>query len=184
MANSPQSYLLLRNITGSYDYPRGTLLQLREDRSYVEHSHTRFYRARAIRLRNGGDVAPLSEVECNLLGGISSAEECYNVYNTPGKLEWGRSLEVGSTVLARVLGLRRRGSSDGEQQYKYTTAIVRWCGMMQWEGYNMFGVEIKVSSIYIIVGMSITRLNSCYFTHNLISFNKLCFVLLSYKLHS
>ncbi len=147
---SPHSYILLREI--SEEFPRGTLLQLKEDGSYEEHSHTAHIyhvnQPETIRCDNDGDVAPLSGVECCLLDGISSEDDRYDIYSTPGKLEWGRSLKVGDTVLARLPGLRRCGSSDGGQQHHYTTAIIRWCGRMRGEGYK-FGVEIVVSS-YIV----------------------------------
>ncbi len=116
-------------------YHRGSLLELNEDGSYIEHTHRpRFYtkaRTSTIRCDNDGDVAPLSEVECYLLDGIDSAADRYEVYTTPGKLEWGRSLKVGDNVLAQLTGLRRHGSSDGEQQHQYTTAIIGWCGKIK-----------------------------------------------------
>ncbi len=59
-------YILLRD---KWDHPRGTLVFNIID--------------------NDGDVAPLSEVECYLLYSIDSAADRYEVYNTPGKLEWG-----------------------------------------------------------------------------------------------
>ncbi len=153
MANrsTPHSYILLRDI--SKNYPRGTLLELNEDGSYRRHSHhIELFDPEPIRCDNDGDVAPLSEVECDLLYGIDSHADRYEVYITPGKLEWGRSLKAGDTVLARLPGLRRHGSSDGKQQHQYTTAIIRWCGKIEDILGNMhkFGVEIMVSSyVYI-----------------------------------
>ena len=146
--STPHSYILLRD--KSLGYPRGTLLDLNEDGSYERHTHRPMYIPPVpIRCDNDGDVTPLSEVECDLLYGIYSAADLYEVYITPGKLEWGRSLKVGDTVLAQLPGLRRHGSSDGEQQHQYTTAIIRWCGKTEWEQYQ-FGVEIVVSSyVYI-----------------------------------
>ncbi len=152
---STHSYILLRDI--SKDYPRGCLLILNKDGSYRWHTHRMRYLLDEdnIRCDNDGEVAPLSEVECDLLDGIDSDADRYEVYNTPGKLEWGRSLKVGDTVLARLPGLSEHGSSDGEQQHQqhqYTTAIIRWCGKITiffWNHYK-FGVEIVVSSyVYI-----------------------------------
>ncbi len=73
-------------------------------------------------------------------------------------MEWGRSLNVGDTVLAQ---LSEHSASDDGQQHQYTTAslsrsvrfwpvrhyttaIIRWCGRID-NGY-WFGVEITVSS--------------------------------------
>ncbi len=151
--STPHCYILLRD--KSWNYPRGTLLGLNEDGSYRWHIHARYKLPLLsdISCDNDGDVAPLSEVECDLLDGIRPATDCYEIYITPGKLEWGRSLKEGDTVLARLPSLRRHGSSDGEQQHQYTTAIIRWCGKIEeYMGniYYRFGVEIMVSSyVYI-----------------------------------
>ena len=135
--STPHSYILLRDI--SKNYPRGKLLELNEDGSYRRHSHhIELFDLEPIRCDNDGDVAPLSEVECDLLDGIGSAADRYEVYNTPGKLEWGKGLKVGDTVLAQL-----------RQQHQYMTAIIRWCGIMNW-GQYMFGVEIMVSIYFNI----------------------------------
>ncbi len=144
--STPHSYILLRD--KSEGYPCGALLELNKDGSYRWHIHTINYRPGTIRCDNDGDVAPLSEVECDLLDGIDSDADRYEVYSTPGKLEWGRSLKVGDAVLARLPSLSEHGSSEGGQQHQYTTAIIRWCDWM-WGQYRL-GVEIMVSSyVYI-----------------------------------
>ncbi len=137
---TPHSYILLRD--KSRGSSRGELLELNVDGSYKEHTHSvRITTLGPTRCDDDGDVAPLSEVECDLLDGIRFAADRYEVYSTPGKLEWGEALKVGDTVLARL--------RDGGQQHQYTTAIIRWCGTMKW-GQYMFGVEIMVSSyVYI-----------------------------------
>ena len=145
----PHSYILLRD--KSDGCRRGKLL----GGSYERHTHHRTtYSLQPIRYDGPSDVAPLSEVECYLLVSIYSAADRYDVYSTPGKLEWGRSLKVGDTVLARLPKLSGRGSSHGGQQHQYTTAIIRWCGRVEYifgERY-VFGVEILVSSyVYIPV---------------------------------
>ncbi len=152
--STPHSYILLRD--KSEDYPRGTLLELKiikYDGSYKVHTHCRVFVLGNIRCDNDGDVAPLSEVECDLLYGIYPAADRYEVYNTPGKLEWGRNLKVGDPVLALLPSLSEHGSSDGEQQHQYTTAIIRWCGKIIIGHHGtiyQFGVEIMVSSyVYI-----------------------------------
>ena len=141
---SSNSYILLRDI--SEYYPRGILLELNKDGSYGCPPHGVYLSRPTIPCINDGDLAPLSEEECCLLYGISSDADRYDVYSTPGKLEWGRSLKVGDTVLARLPGVRRRSSFDGEQKYQYTTAIIRWCGRIKYLTGYMFGVEIVVSS--------------------------------------
>ncbi len=140
--STPHSYILLRD--KSRHYPRGALLILNKDGSYKRHSHAIMPVPEPIRCDNDGDVAPLSEVECDLLNGIGPAADRYDAYITPGKLEWGRSLKVGDYVLARLPGLSEHGSSDGEQQHQYTTAIIRWCDKIYYT--YQFGVEIMVSS--------------------------------------
>ncbi len=134
---TPHSYILLRN--ESREYPRGRFLELNEDGSYEWHSLALggFKSPKTIRCDNDGDVAPLSEVEYYLLDGIDSDADRYEVYITPGKLEWGRSLKVGDSVLARL-----------PLQHKYTTAIIRWCGGMDLIGGVRYkiGVEIMVST--------------------------------------
>ncbi len=133
---TPHSYILLRD--KSRGYSRGELLELNEDGSYKEHTHSLRITTLGPTRDNDGDVAPLSEVECDLLDGIGSAADRYEVYNTPGKLEWGKGLKVGDTVLAQL-----------RQQHQYMTAIIRWCGIMNW-GQYMFGVEIMVSIYFNI----------------------------------
>ncbi len=148
---STHSYILLRD--KSEDCPRGALLKLNKNGSYRRHTHWGYKLPETIRCDNDGDVAPLSEDECYLLDGIHSDADRNEVYITPGKLEWGRSLKVRDTVLAQLAGLIEHGSSDGEQQHQYTTAIIRWCGKiedMSGDIYYQFGVEIMVSSyVYI-----------------------------------
>ncbi len=146
--STPRSYILLRD--KSEYFSRGTLLKLNKSGSYERHSHARFtFPPGHIRCDNNGDIAPLSEVECDLLYGIFPDADRYEVYSTPGKLEWGRSLKVGVTVLAQLPGF----FSDGGQQHQYTTAIIRWCGKINYlEGdIYKFGVEIVVSSCIEIV---------------------------------
>ncbi len=67
--------------------------------------------------------------------GIRSDADRYEVYSTPGKLEWGKSLKVGDNVLAR---LPEHSTSDGGQQHQYTTAIIRWCGRKNYLGGNIY----------------------------------------------
>ncbi len=142
MADSYHSYLLIRDTEG---YRRGRLFELNKDGSYQLHAHEGIPESPPVPIRCDDSVfAPLSEVECNILDGINSpADRCY-VYDTPGKLEWGRSLKVGDNVLAQLPRLRWHGSSDGEHQHQYTTAIIRWYGRIT--PLYRFGVEITVSS--------------------------------------
>ncbi len=144
------SYILLRDL--SENYPRGILFVRKGFGFYARHTHQGNIKYRPKFGFSDGDVAPLSEVECDLLYGIDSDADRYEVYNTPGKLKWGRNLKVGDTVLARLPGLSQHGSSDGEQQHQYTTAIIRWCSLLYHaiEYAYTFGVEIVVSSyVYI-----------------------------------
>ena len=140
----PNFCILLRD--KSVHYPRGTLLEINEDGSY-----RRYTRNGGIYIGNVrcdvGDVAPLSEVECSILYGIYNAADRYEVYSTPEKLEWVRSLKVGVNVLARL------PRSSG-QQHPYTNAIIRWCGGIMGMGHK-FGVEITVSSYVYISSCSV-----------------------------
>jgi hypothetical protein len=90
------------------------------------------------------DLAPLTEDECRILDAIPTSDVRYAVYSTPGKLEWGVGLKVGDTVLAQLPDRSGRGSSGGGQE-EYSTAIIRWIGVVDHDGSHRFGVEIKVS---------------------------------------
>ncbi len=147
--STPHCYILLRDIL-----LRDISKNIIKDGSYTWHTHRNWLSLVPIRCDNDGDVAPLSEVECDLLVSIGSDAGRYEVYNTPGKLEWGRSLKVGDPVLAQLPddSSDEHDSSDGELQHQYTTAIIRWCGKIEFWGdkYTKFGVEIMVSSyVYI-----------------------------------
>ena len=135
------SYILLRDRND--DFSRGCLLELRSDGSYYQHSHRYFFLIHPSLRCSADEVAALSKEEYVVLEAIDSDADRYTVYSTPGKLKWGCGLKVGDTVLARLPGGSGRGSSSGGQQHQYTTAIIRWCGETDFDGYK-FGVEITV----------------------------------------
>jgi hypothetical protein len=86
-----------------------------------------------------------------LLDAIPSNDDCYAVYSTPGKLEWGAGLKVGDTVLAQLPDRSGQGSSVGGQE-GYSAAIIRWIGEVNEGDHHYFGVEIKVSVGNVIKG--------------------------------
>ncbi len=90
------------------------MLVLNEDGSYWWHTHNDGIYIENVRCDNDGDVGV---VECYILDAIRFDADRYEVFSTPGKLEWWRSLKVGDPVLARLPG------SSG-QQHQYTNAIM------------------------------------------------------------
>ena len=134
------SYIVLRHQKGLLR--RGALVKLGSDGRYKLHSHSRVYIPEYTRIADT-DLAPLDEEKCVILDAIGSVGVRYTVYSTHGLLEWGVGLKVGDTVLAQLPKRSGRGSSGGDQ---YTTAIIRWIGVDEWDGHR-FGVEITVSSL-------------------------------------
>ena len=136
------SYIVLRNTQG---FRRGTIVKRDSRGRYDYHSH----RAVDMPFRpprvSAPDVAPLTEEECKILGGIGDPAPRYTVYSTPGLLTWGVGLKVGDTVLARLPDKSGRGHSAGAQQDQYETAIIRWTGQASIITGHRFGVEITVS---------------------------------------
>lgn len=142
----PHSYIVLKD---KPSYPCGSLVKLRNASRYHKHSHQpvtlSFVLADPISLVSG-EVAPLTEKECHLLDATLSENNCYTVYSTPGKLAWGVGLKVGDTVLAQIPNKNDCGSSGGGYQDQYTTAVIRWAGMIDYRigERHMFGLEIMV----------------------------------------
>jgi hypothetical protein len=95
-------------------------------------------------------LAPLTEDECRILDAIFFSDDRYAVYSTPGKLEWGVGLKVGETVLAQLPGGNECGSF-GRKHKEYSTAIIRWIGVVT-DGRYHYGVEIQVS---VCVGITV-----------------------------
>jgi hypothetical protein len=77
-------------------------------------------------------------------------DDRYAVYSTLGKLEWGVGLKVGDAVLAQLPGRNECGSS-GRKHKEYSTAIIRWIGVVT-DGRYHYGVEIQVS---VCVGITV-----------------------------
>ena len=138
----PHSYIVLKDVF----YSCGALLELTEH-GYCLHSCSGMLILSRLRHRSADEVAPLTEEECVLLGGIRDCADRYTVYSTPGRLAWGMGLKVGDYVLARLPDRSRRGSSAGGQQNQFTTAIIRWAGQPRG---HIFGVEITVSTVYTV----------------------------------
>ena len=133
------SYLVLRETQG---FSRGDIVERVRKGHYNFHEHHSI--SRASERRNptclpAQDVAPLTEGECKILDGIDDTAARYKA-SSPGLLAWGVGLEVGDTVLARIPD---KSGSAGAQQDQYTTAIIRWIGLIDGCGYR-FGVEIMV----------------------------------------
>ena len=138
--STQHSYIVLRH--QSERFRRGALVELRSDRRYKIHSHMLTVTVPPTGIADS-DLAPLDEEQCVILDCIGSDDVRYTVYSTPGLLDWGVGLKVGDTVLAQLPNRSGRGSSGGDQ---YTTAIIRWIGVDDWDRHR-FGVEITVSSL-------------------------------------
>ena len=140
--STQHSYIVLRD--QKKKFKRGALVKLGSDGRYHYHTHCMVHVDRRNYTRiTDSDLAPLDEEQCVILDGIKPIDVRYTVYSTPGLLEWGVGLKVGDTVLAQLPNRSGRGSSGGD---KYTTAIIRWIGVDEWDGHR-FGVEITVSSL-------------------------------------
>ena len=138
--STQHSYIVLRHQRESFRH--GALVQLESDGRHHSHSHRLRLLIFPTRISDS-DLAPLDEEQCVILDGIDSDDVCYTVYSIPGLLEWGVGLKVGNIVLAQLPNRSGRGSSGGDQ---YTTAIIRWIGVSEYDGHR-FGVEITVSSL-------------------------------------
>ena len=137
--STQHSYIVLRD--QNERFKRGALVELESDGRHHLHSHRKwFLKHTTIRIADS-DLAPLDEEQCIDIGYNDDVR--YTVYSTSGLLEWGVGLKVGDTVLAQLPHRSRRGSSGSDQ---YTTAIIRWIGVSEYDGHR-FGVEITVSSL-------------------------------------
>lgn len=103
------------------------MLRLREGEKYEEHSHATILPVKTVGIRSK-KVASLSEKECFLLDAVASPEIRFNVYSSPGLLEWGVGLKVGRTVLARLF--KYSGSKWGPFQWKCTVIAHGIC--LEW----------------------------------------------------
>ena len=84
-----------------------------------------------------GNVAPLFDVQYNLLKAIPTAERRICVFKTEGWIDWGADVKKGDEVYIRV-------RKDGIKCC--STAVVRYIGTVTGEHPGtMFGVEITVS---------------------------------------
>ena len=142
--STQHSYIVLRHQKNAAWCRRGILVELRSDGRHHIHSHVIKQQLCTTKIADS-DLAPLDEEQCVILDGIGPDNVRYTVHSTPGLLEWGVGLKVGDTVLAQLPNRSGCGSSGGDQ---YTTAIIRWIGIIDtWMGGHNFGVEITVSSL-------------------------------------
>lgn len=123
----PHSYIALIK-KGKYD--RGSLMKLKKNGDFREHSHWTSKPTAGIEL-NDDEVGPLTEKQCKLLDAIEEASNRYELYKSE-RLLWGLKLKKGDLVLAK---LPSSGSS-------HVPSIVRWAGMTDCG--HRFGVEIVV----------------------------------------
>ena len=83
------------------------------------------------------NVAPLYDIQYNLLKAIPTAKGRFPVFATPGWLDWGGDVKKGDEVYIRVI-------KDGIECC--STAVVHCIGTITGEHPGtMFGVEITVS---------------------------------------
>jgi hypothetical protein len=133
------SYIVIKN---QAELLRGSLVKLERGEYYNTHSHVMVCRHRNRVSISSSDLAPLTEIECVILDAVASDSRRYALYSTPGKLKWAAGLRVGDTLLAELPDK----SSPGDGQEEYTTAILKWAGIIDggWTVHH-FGVEITVS---------------------------------------
>ena len=83
------------------------------------------------------EIAPLLDVQYNLLRAIPTAKGRITLFATPGWLDWGVDVKKGDEVYIRVI-------KDGTECC--STAVVRYIGAVTGdEPGTLFGVEITVS---------------------------------------
>ena len=145
--SSTHSFLLLKD---KPPYPKGSLVEWRGG-SYWGHTHLWYVSLESVNF-SADEVAPLTEDECVLLDAIgnhaNADNDCYTVYNTPGKLAWGLGLRVGDEVFARLPRSFLHVSSDGPQE---CLAVVRSVTPVKdpYGERRLFGVEIKVGACMV-----------------------------------
>ena len=89
-------------------------------------------------------VAPMDSIEFQLMAGIKSREDRYEVFlSGDDHLEWGTRLKRGDHVMATL------PSSNPRFQTK-VVAVIRYVGELPQERGIQFGVEIVVSPQYLL----------------------------------
>lgn len=89
-------------------------------------------------------IAPMDPTEFQLMAGIRSREDRYEVFlSGDDLLEWGTQLKRGDHVLAAL------PSSNPRSQIK-VVAVIRYVGELPQEAGIQFGVEILVSPHYLL----------------------------------
>lgn len=88
---------------------------------------------------NESDVAPVFASDYSYLCRIHEPRDRYDVFKSPYKLKWAKTLKSGDRAYARM----RRGDQQISGQEKYAAVEIRWVGQTK-IGFK-FGVEIIVS---------------------------------------
>ena len=128
-------YILLRNITEGFS--KGCLVNQKDKSNQVYIPH-HAGAARSVSSSSctcsEGDVAPLFADEYQFLCRISDPGDRYDVFKSPYKLKWAKSLRCGDRAYVKL-----RNNKEG----KFVAVEIRWVG--QTKIGIKFGVEITVS---------------------------------------
>ena len=130
-----------RSILGVYtkkvdiEISKGELLVRKGD---LLHVHVNESESAAFEYHNESDyIAPVFDVQYNLLKAIPTAKGRISVFKTPGWMDWGADVKKGDNIYIRV-------NKGGEECC--STAVLHYIGYMTGSPPGtMFGVEVTVS---------------------------------------
>ena len=144
MANPAVCFILMKDISDSF--PKGSLVNPRDidkaRKSYILHplhSGMKEKSSSVCSEINEWDVSPVSAEDFQYLCRISESKDRYDVFKSPYKLKWAKTLKCGSRAYAK---LRKKKSTD---ETVYTAVEIQWVGHTK-IGIK-FGVEIIVSQL-------------------------------------
>lgn len=141
MTNPVVCFILLKDVSDSF--PKGSLINPRDKarKSYILHPlHSGMKENSSVCSDiNECDVSPVSAEDFQYLCRISEPKDRYDVFKSPYKLKWAKTLKCGNRAYAK---LRKKKSTD---EALYVAVEIQWVGHTK-IGIK-FGVEIIVSQL-------------------------------------
>lgn len=133
-------YILLSDVSMAEGFTKGCLVSPKDKtrQVYVPHAIHAGGKEASSCICNEEDVAPLFADDYQFLCRIGDPRSRYNVFKSPYKLKWAKTLKSGERAYARL-----RGKHQGDSEGKYVAVEIRWVGQTR-IGIK-FGVEIIVS---------------------------------------
>lgn len=133
-------YILLSDV--SEDFTKGCLVSPKDRTCQVYVPHVLHTGAKGTSTPScscsEGDVTPLFADDYQYLSRIADPIARYNVFKSPYKLKWAKTVKTGERAYAKLRGKHHRNSEG-----KYVAVEIRWVGQMKIG--MKFGVEIIVS---------------------------------------